>query len=1036
MKWDWMKNWVLKHKSISVVLSIIGILFGTSFFIHIINIQSYPFVGDPWTTNFTVVGKGDLKVTPFNGTFFGEDINFTSLRCGDNIVLPSIITDEYVLFKDYYCFFESHFEVDVLTTGKHSLMFDFGGSLAYAYNNASVKEEVKEVVWKDNCQVKCVGNKCNRLIGRTFYVNDTDGVCKPIEKAKSLKNSPLKLVVEGDGYHNVEIIDYNLTAVKLKLKIKDKIQKKSVPLKIIKPVINISSDEEKQEFVKKKFFVEKSKENLIFNSQINPIKEYDKIININFSNGEYVKYGENSTTIKLQDANTENLDDTYIRYNDPDNAYGADSNLVAHNHPFDTHYIMIKFANQTPSTANIIDASLNLYLDVNNLDSSTEGFNLSFYLVSGFTINGADWREDNVTWNTQPNSGQRSNESENQYKYFGGDGEPVDVWQSWNVTEAMIEAHTNDYTNITFMGITHNRFGSPLATDTIFFDSKEWAAEALRPYLNITYSEAPPNTPPTTPTSLRCNNSDNCNITWTNTSLTLNCSGSTDSDGDTITYVLEASNTTASQSKGWWNSSFTRRRTINVTSIGTLTDFPVLINVSKDNDMQSDYDDIRFVNGSCGTSNTTLSYEIDTKTANYALFWVKISLNTGTNSLCVYYGNSSVSTTQNPSDVWSNGYVGVWHLNEQPNGTAPQIIDSTSFNNDGTSYGTMTASDSVSGIIGNALDFDGINDHINLGNNPVLNMTTNDWTIETWHKIATGISQEVLYADGGDNAGGHRMTTEVGEKTGDRFTLTTDDDSTKIQTEGDDDVADNNWHYGVAMRSGGTNFYTYVDGVLDGSNTCSANYDLKGTSQTDARIGAIWDASAGSCCLKYFSGTIDEVRISNISRSADWINQTYQLVVNQASFVNFGSEENLSSQSKNWNVIGNHTDGNTFGWNVTSWNGTNNIDLRCRAIDLSGSNTYSAYYTKNSKLNISISAAPPPNTCSCPSPPSNWRINMPDHCNITSNCNINGYNLSFENGTSTDLVNISATIVCDNLNHNTTGIVHIDSNGYIYINKT
>jgi len=168
MKWECIKNWVLKHKSISVVLTIIGILFGTSFFIHIINIQSYPFVGDPWTTNFSVVGRGDLKIIPFNNTFFGEDIDFTSLKCGDNIIMPSVITDEYILFESYYCFSESHFVVDVLSSGKHTLMFDFGGSVAYAYNNASIKEE-KIITYTSSTETHCEKGRCYKI-----NYNDTE----------------------------------------------------------------------------------------------------------------------------------------------------------------------------------------------------------------------------------------------------------------------------------------------------------------------------------------------------------------------------------------------------------------------------------------------------------------------------------------------------------------------------------------------------------------------------------------------------------------------------------------------------------------------------------------------------------------------------------------------------------------------------------------------------------------------------------------------------------------------------------------------
>ena len=66
--------------------------------------------------------------------------------------------------------------------------------------------------------------------------------------------------------------------------------------------------------------------------------------------------------------------------------------------------------------------------------------------------------------------------------------------------------------------------------------------------------------------------------------------------------------------------------------------------------------------------------------------------------------------------VWDNNYQGVWHLREDPSGSAPQIADSTSNNNDGTMNGGMTTTDQVAGQIDGSLDFDGSSDWFNLGN--------------------------------------------------------------------------------------------------------------------------------------------------------------------------------------------------------------------------------------------------------------------------------------------------------------------------------
>ena len=113
--------------------------------IKILNIQSYPVVGGSWITNFQTLGEADLKITPFNGTLFEKDLEFTSLKCGDKIIEPTELTDLYVKFDNYYCFSESYFEVKVISSGVHTIRFEFGSEVGYSYNNASLKniEKVK-----------------------------------------------------------------------------------------------------------------------------------------------------------------------------------------------------------------------------------------------------------------------------------------------------------------------------------------------------------------------------------------------------------------------------------------------------------------------------------------------------------------------------------------------------------------------------------------------------------------------------------------------------------------------------------------------------------------------------------------------------------------------------------------------------------------------------------------------------------------------------------------------------------------------------
>lgn len=105
----------------------------------------------------------------------------------------------------------------------------------------------------------------------------------------------------------------------------------------------------------------------------------------------------------------------------------------------------------------------------------------------------------------------------------------------------------------------------------------------------------------------------------------------------------------------------------------------------------------------------------------------------------IYFGNDSANET-NDEGVWLD-YAMVQHLNENPGGGPPQMIDSTINSKDGTSGGTMLAEDLVAGKVGKALDFDGTDDYIQV---PYA-ITSAQATFSTWfypHAYGGAIWQE------------------------------------------------------------------------------------------------------------------------------------------------------------------------------------------------------------------------------------------------------------------------------------------------------
>jgi len=198
-------------------------------------------------------------------------------------------------------------------------------------------------------------------------------------------------------------------------------------------------------------------------------------------------------------------------------------------------------------------------------------------------------------------------------------------------------------------------------------------------------------------------------------------------------------NPAASSGGGIFANGYTYRRTLTVPASQVsgstdLTDFPLLVDgtftylktlANGGNVESSSGYDIRFETD----SGTKLDHEVDTWNGSTGEFvaWVRIpTLNaTADTSIHMYYGKSSLSfSEENPTGVWPAAtYEGVYHLSEDP-GTGSVVIDSTGQDN-GSFYGSMDSADAVAGEIGNALDFDGLDDRVSFGTGDHLT----SWTL-------------------------------------------------------------------------------------------------------------------------------------------------------------------------------------------------------------------------------------------------------------------------------------------------------------------
>ncbi len=339
----------------------------------------------------------------------------------------------------------------------------------------------------------------------------------------------------------------------------------------------------------------------------------------------------------------------------------------------------------------------------------------------------------------------------------------------------------------------------------------------------------------------------------------------------------------------WWNSSFAKRKEINITNVGstTLTDFPAYLNITYNESMQADFDDLRFISGNCeDDSSLELAYEIENYTGMKADVWIKIpSLTTGVNSICMYYNNSGVGGGENVTGVWDDNYEGVWHMSETGTGTR---FDSTQYARDCTPQ-NYDNDESTKGQIDGADEFEGTDDFLDCGGN--IDATTK-LTIEYWmygHPSTTSIfvsktnaASQIFYLGEWSNTFYFWASQDGGTSSRQYYSASAV-------------PSDNTWHHIVAVydESGGI-FDMYIDGSKNTGGGSAGNIaSIYSDNTVNFTIGR---RDTGTSY--YYDGIGDEVRISNTSRSADWINQSYQLVKNPGTYVVFGSEEDYSASGK------------------------------------------------------------------------------------------------------------------------------------------
>ncbi|MFX1426790.1 MAG: DUF2341 domain-containing protein, partial [Promethearchaeota archaeon] len=322
--------------------------------------------------------------------------------------------------------------------------------------------------------------------------------------------------------------------------------------------------------------------------------------------------------------------------------------------------------------------------------------------------------------------------------------------------------------------------------------------------------------------------------------------------------------------------------------------FPFLFSVydtDLHSDTQSDGDDIAF-----SLNNVWLDHEIEVFDQNYngthakLVVWMRLpALSVNIDTLIrMYYGNSTMSSRQNPEGVWDSNYKAVYHMNQDPSSSS--LLDSTSNDYDLTPGTGFVSGDLVNGIIGKAIEFDSVNTQyfeITSGfSNPTSSLSLEMW----FHPQLFDAYQRYLSARWSypdlrlleDNRISTRIRNNLGNVSSTESTIT---------------WLDQYYHFVMTWQGGSVGRQKhYLNGTL-----IRDDYDEEALGTSSSWTG--FNLGSDTDHTDPIGAYIEEFRISSNARSSYWFETEFNNQYNPSSFYTIGVEQDVVWEPPNANYF-------------------------------------------------------------------------------------------------------------------------------------
>jgi biopolymer transport protein ExbB len=312
----------------------------------------------------------------------------------------------------------------------------------------------------------------------------------------------------------------------------------------------------------------------------------------------------------------------------------------------------------------------------------------------------------------------------------------------------------------------------------------------------------------------------------------------------------------------WWNDGWQFRKeiTLDLTPAGadiagSPTEVPVLVRLSLGNfgyfgDTKPDGSDLRFV---ASDDKTELKFHVERydSQAQMAFLWVQVPRLTGganTDKIFLYYGNSEAQGGSNAAAPYDAAQALVYHFGA-PAGS-PQDATSSKIE-----PATFNAEVKPASLINAGARFTG-GQTISIPASTAMRLVPNrGMTISAWIRIE-GEQQNAYVASLQEQS--RELTLGINGRQ--VFARYTGDAQPITVTQTNGDLSTGEWHH-VAMRVGDGKLALFIDGAEAGTADVSLQ-DMGGT----LTIGG-----AAQGAINFLSAELDELQVSTIARSPEWI---------------------------------------------------------------------------------------------------------------------------------------------------------------------